>query len=133
MKETEFRIGNYCIDKLTNSILMIVGIREEGNIDFMVENRSNFPLQSGWQAEPIPLTKEWFLRFKFTKTAVQTYNKDFKPWTYQIEKHPSFKDGYIFFIDIHGVSAPPSIKIKYVHQLQNLYFALTGEELCPKP
>jgi hypothetical protein len=25
------------------------------------------------------------------------------------------------------------IKIKYVHQLQNLYFALTGEELKIKP
>lgn len=26
----------------------------------------------------------------------------------------------------------PNIKIKYVHQLQNLYFALTGEELTNK-
>lgn len=26
-----------------------------------------------------------------------------------------------------------NIEIKYVHQLQNLYFALTGEELTIKP
>jgi hypothetical protein len=64
---------------------------------------------------PIPLTEEWLLKFGFeitnnfqTKDRFQTHKQDGIIW---------FEYGYI------------SIELKYVHQLQNLYFALTGEEL----
>ena len=128
MKATELRIGILIFDIEKNIEIEVNDI----NFSSIIEGCDYlYPVDEKFKG--ILLTEKWFLRFKFTKTAVKTYNKDFKPWTYQIEKHPSFKDGYIFFIDIHGVSAPPSVKIKYVHQLQNLYLALTGEELCPKP
>ena len=54
----------------------------------------------------IPLTEEWLLRFGFeSKNPVLFTNSD----------------GDSFYLD--------DTKIKHVHQLQNLYFALTGEEL----
>ena len=62
---------------------------------------------------PVPLTEEWLLKFGFKK-AYETYYqyKDF-----------ILNDKFIMMdIDI-------TIQLKHVHQLQNLYFALTGEEL----
>jgi len=87
---------------------------ESGDYHFNIEN-----------IEGIPLTEEWLLKLGFVRfLKYKIYNKE----SFQIEKHASYKDGYIFFLDSEG-EAPPSIKIKYVHQLQNLYFALTSEEL----
>ncbi len=54
--------------------------------------------------KPIPLTEEWLVKFE---------QKDL--------------DLFILEIEVNW-----NIKIKYVHQLQNLYFALTGEELTIK-
>lgn len=62
---------------------------------------------------PIPLTEEWLLKFGFEKAYETCYQyKDF-----------ILNDKFIMMdIDI-------TIQLKHVHQLQNLYFALTGEEL----
>lgn len=70
--------------------------------------------------EPIPLTEEILLKCGFDKflkgikcsDIYDTYRLGF----FQIENHYGI---YVF----HGV------EIKHLHQLQNLYFALTGEEL----
>ena len=77
--------------------------------------------------EPIPLTEEWLLKFGFEKSGGGLY------LTYE-----TFEMYYIN--GVLGLSARVSdpnegyidTKIKYVHQLQNLHFALTGEELTIK-
>lgn len=61
--------------------------------------------------EPIQLTEEWLLKFG-----------------YQIGMFWILSTGE-FRINISGIH----YDIQYVHQLQNLYFALTGEELTLKP
>ncbi len=61
--------------------------------------------------KPIPLTEEWLFKFRLMsiKTELGFWNNgDAIYFSYGFEK---------------------SIELKYVHQLQNLYFALTGEEL----
>lgn len=65
--------------------------------------------------DPIPLTEEWLLKFGFSI-------KGFKGG-YQI--CTSSLGGWI--LD-NGFSCV-GIEFEYVHQLQNLYFALTNEEL----
>ena len=62
---------------------------------------------------PVPLTEEWLIKFGFEKAYETCYQyKDF-----------ILNDKFIMMdIDI-------TIQLKHVHQLQNLYFALTGEEL----
>jgi hypothetical protein len=62
---------------------------------------------------PIPLTEEWLLKFGF-----KPLQKDWQ------------KKGLIIHTRKRGFIVRKSIpQIHHVHQLQNLYFALTGEEL----
>lgn len=63
--------------------------------------------------EFIPLTEEWLLKFGF-----KPFCKDFSLKGIVIHKR---KRGWVL-----RKSVPD---LKYVHQLQNLYFALKGEEL----
>jgi len=75
--------------------------------------------------QPIQLTEEWLLKFGFEllcrkspdgyKDTIFSMQKPY--WTLmQLDK------GW-------GVQFWQGNKLEYVHQLQNLYFALTGEEL----
>lgn len=72
-------------------------------------------------ALPIPLTEEWLLRFGF-----EVLEFDHK------ENQYGFKGRLI--VIRHGLFCDygTSVIIKHVHQLQNLYFSLTGEELTIK-
>lgn len=75
-------------------------------------------------AEYIPLTEEWLNRFGFKRqnNALNGPHKnDFSIWNPPGESEFSFND---------TVMCP---RIEYVHELQNLYFALTGQELTIKP
>jgi hypothetical protein len=77
---------------------------------------------------PITLTEEWLFKFGFYETTKEHYVSGLytlnKPDGFYINKETmSYCD-----IDYEGTTND-TIKIQYVHQLQNLYFALTGEEL----
>jgi hypothetical protein len=83
--------------------------------------------KDNWAGKPIPLTEEWLMKFGFAKR-----NK----------KHPTppkfrYKDTAIccYWDGVdwcfkYGTDADLSFACcQFVHQLQNLYFALAGEEL----
>lgn len=81
------------------------------------------------ELEPIPLTEEWLVKFGFVKDADGSYLK-FKMAIF-LDKR--FK--YNLYLQTEETSSKwfeVGIKIKHVHQLQNLFFALTGEELTIK-
>lgn len=72
----------------------------------------------------IPLTEEWLLKFgfengKFKRVRLQKLNTE--DWFIEYCTMISGVDSWIRV----GIFT----EYKYVHQLQNLYFALTGEEL----
>jgi hypothetical protein len=76
---------------------------------------------------PVPLTEEWFLKFGFElKTDVYFSNIKYKDqcWVNFSFCIAVWRNGN-FMYDWNG----GNIQIKYVHQLQNLYFALIGKEL----
>ena len=82
--------------------------------------------------EPIPLTEEWLLKFGF---------EDVTGVYYTLHISPDFKlllipaDGFYPQLDKADENNWQSVslnKIEHVHELQNLYFALTGEELETK-
>ncbi len=79
---------------------------------------------------PIPLTQEWFERFGFEKVnPVQEYHKNAfekQGWGRVSLLNGVLKSDEYYFLD--GMTA----EIKYVHQLQNLYFAMRGEVLIIK-
>lgn len=75
--------------------------------------------------KPIPLTEEWLLKFGFEKTE----------WYFNSYRLVIGNNDYAILIDLDGnceVGDIITCKIEYVHQLQNLYFALKGEELTFK-
>lgn len=83
------------------------------------------------EVEPIPLTEEWLVRMGFTYT-----NSKFADYprllSIQISntEYLQFEDDEFFIASLSGHQVVTLWnQPKYVHQIQNLYFALTKEEL----
>lgn len=75
--------------------------------------------------KPIPITEEWLVRFGF-KINSGVSSREFLMKNIKVCNH--YEKGFLFIVDWwHS-----GIMIQSVHQLQNLYFALTGEELILK-
>ena len=128
MKAQELRIGNW-IEHNQNKKDMYTTVQP-----------STFSVNIEQHFKPIPLTEEWLVRFGFEidQTSEEAYlkiNTDFNNGsTFSLD---CFIADYSFMInersddgDSHTSFIPK--KLKYVHQLQNLYFALTGDELTIK-
>jgi hypothetical protein len=140
LQPSELRIGNSLIDKISGELLIVSELSETG-FTAKVADRSKYPLPDGWQAEPIPLNEEWLIKFGFVvdkgvyKVGIyqgQEYiraridHKEMQNCT--IEWDNFRKECYLEFEGCKN-----SCSIRHVHQLQNLYFSLTGEELTINP
>ena len=125
MKATELRIGNLVIYVgICNSRFNKIGEFEiqPYHFGYLFELEDALDL-----LEPIPLTEEWLLKFGFEKLC--STEKGFKQNVYSM-RNPSLQ---IYELSKgYGVSFWIGNELKYVHQLQNLYFALTNEELTFK-
>ena len=73
--------------------------------------------------KPIPLTEEWLLKFGFQID--ETYVSEQNPYLDYIKDEVRISMPYYSFEFGDGAF----MELKYVHQLQNLYFALTQREL----
>jgi hypothetical protein len=110
MKTSEFRRGN--IVEWNRKPFVISRI-----FDDSVENELWCkPID---EIHPIPLTKEILLKCGF----------EILPWGYVKKSSMDFGIRLNLKTFNYEVSGNNSVKIQYLHQLQNLYFALTNEEL----
>ena len=122
MKVNELRIGNYIL--FDNDVYDVRGFVNER---VKIHKKEVY---IGQLFKPIPLTEEWLLNFGFEKHHQSFYNKTLCVreveylWFYSI--YP-LKNSIIPLVNMSAQAT--GHYIKYVHQLQNLYFALTGEEL----
>jgi len=91
------------------------------NISEIVKNSANF---SG-----IPLTEEWLLKLGLKKNYDGNYGGDFD-FSIEPKSFDVIVSGAAGWENYERAIGKP---LSYVHQLQNLYFALTGEELTIKP
>lgn len=124
MKPTELRLGNlfnykkshslyqgkiYCINYTTVTI---------GN-DFERNTVKTVVLI------PIPITEEWLLKFGFYKweTDEGVYDDYFK----HDKLFPQLAAFYLPYFHMNLYVG--GITVQHVHQLQNLFFAITGQEL----
>lgn len=122
IKASELRIGNR-VRFINQSIIVHAGTIE----DCDRANKSDAP----YQYEPIPLTPEILEKAGFERWAYLGDNK----YEFLICKARTlicYHEGNIrecsLYQDSKMIDLPAS-KVQYLHQLQNLYFALTGEEL----
>ena len=76
--------------------------------------------------EPIPLTEEWLGKFGFEKTAYRLVCYENNKYIFEmtVEEIGGFSGRRKYFV--------PVTIVEYVHQVQNLYFALTNQELLIK-
>jgi hypothetical protein len=118
MKANELRIGNLLMftDFPARKERVICGA------DISYAEKEPDWLDAFWT--PIPLTEELLLRFGFVDDLANGFDLN------GIHIEFILGVGFVFYID--GVFGN-SLVIESVHQLQNLYFALTGQELELKP
>lgn len=116
MEANELRIGNYVKYPLNtnDNPLIVAGI--VGNKIFTDSYEGDSECFF-----PIPLSEEWLLKFGFEKVDINNY----KLGDYSI----LLAKNEIRFIICNYMEIPPSVKIKYVHEFQNLFFVLKGKEL----
>ena len=118
----ELRIGN-----LTYKILK--GKRHVDEIDYLdlagLSGCRHYILPMGLLLKPIPLTEEWLIKFGFEK--LKNNGIDYELHDCVI----SFEAKWMWTSE-SKLNEVRTLIPKYVHQLQNLYFALTGEELTIK-
>ena len=120
MKANELRIGNWI---------------EQSGKHYQLDENSLIDVLEYWKINKmclhnsIPLTEEWLLKFGFVK----------ERGSYIMGVHQSRFSGLMKFkFDpliqwVFSVGKYKDItRVKFVHELQNLYFALTGEELTIK-
>jgi len=123
MEAKEFRTGNL-LNYTTSEGDILPTSLDWQDLKWLEEDPEGFEPVNGY----IPLTEEWLLKFGFEIVYDSVYRTrydlsedyrfgyDFNKLTNFVSKGCRFK-GYYFN------------HILYVHQIQNLYFSLTGKEL----
>jgi hypothetical protein len=133
MEVKDLRIGNWIEQGVVHSVGHSSGHSGYLGVYVLKDQYSSGPSSFVRYADlrPIPLTEEWLLRFGFVKQQdhIWTFptNSSLRLWGFswnvQQWSYNRMGDGWDDII---------SPNIEYVHQLQNLYFALIGEELKTK-
>lgn len=129
IKISELRIGNFIywnIPEKINVVHTIKGITEKRPQTVPISLGDSYEEYSG-----IPITEEWLMKFgcnpqEITHFKFNYWNKE-KDFSVDVELngHERF-----FYYLLHNQDRRKTLV--YIHQLQNLYFALTGEELTTR-
>lgn len=123
IKPNEIRIGNYVTyyaNETPFKIKTIVSENDDWSGGGFVECSNNHRIGLGG-LKPIPLTEQWLLDFGFHKNSNSELSLD-------VISFLNLKC-YLNLSESFGDISHELEHIKSVHQLQNLYFALTGKEL----
>ena len=105
----ELRIGNYYQGA------------SRGNIEIVTWQTLRDLSEGKLNLLPIPLTEEILLKFGFEKKSGSEFKNE--RFIYRFKQRDLIIEGFEY--DYNGILCHP----EFAHQLQNLYFALTGEEL----
>lgn len=118
MNANELRLGNYILnEKGTPSEIREISYYGRLFVD------DNLWAQDVYNCEPIPLTKETLLKCGFGE--VGFYENVVHKGDFRV--HIAGEADCLAKYEANGNCL--EIEVKALHQLQNLYFALTGEEL----
>ena len=117
MQANELRIGNLVNYEINNSLF-------QGSVSSVTKNRIvvDKTTLKYYSITPITITEESLIKFGFTCRIVEGY-PIYQKGMISIE---FYDEGCMWLI------SDESNIINHIHQLQNLFFALTGEELIIK-
>lgn len=121
MKANELRIGNYITAFDLDGDYVEVGF-----LSTRLETIQGTYYKYS-QCNPIPITEEWLKRFGLVSKGIKGI-KVFYIRGMQCELNED-RVTCAFYDNEYGAEPDTIIHKYYIHQLQNLYFALTGEEL----
>lgn len=114
MKSSEIRIGNLLTKN--GNIIEVKGISPHCG-DYAIYTEDSWVYLKN--CEPVLLSEKWLLKFGYLPD-------------YFVENRFYIKCHEIWKYNDQFVCDKIEVQIFYIHQLQNLYFALTGEELILK-
>lgn len=129
IKSFDLRIGNLIYlsepDSDRKNIVRVEEILKDGTLSTQIIS-GNCPKYCFADPHGIPLTEEWLVKFGFEKLLLcdNCFQLGNPPFDFKVELLP--KENYILFFKGATQGHAPC---KYVHQLQNLYFALIGTKL----
>lgn len=121
MEATELRLNNLLMYE--DAIVPIIGM--ENNHESILVKIDTHTAIDYRKLKPIALTAEWFSKLGF-KEAYRSHNRvrfdlpNYCRYDFDMDSN-KILEGFLFFGNY--------IKCNYLHQLQNIYFTLTGEEL----
>lgn len=123
MEANELRIGNYYRQLVLGDVVRVdlftfsewyssIRCGDDSTGDYMM---------------PIPITEEWLVKlgFDYIKNHKEYHNRGINEGAYHLKRvGDAFNRWYLYHKEKMITS-----NIRFIHQLQNLYFALTGIEL----
>lgn len=144
MKINELRVGNIVglkLDEDRENLFSVMEIGEyamklSSNINYFTGKHYDTGFYDNEALEGVLLTEEWLLRADFKHERIARKEEDLDGIWYNgfsIVQDFWNQDQFSFAVYVrHDGEFKSGYQIKYVHQLQNLYHALTGQELVFK-
>ncbi len=127
---SDFRLGNYVQSKEWGEMAQVQSIEKIDNrIDIRVKGHIHSIVKGKYfDLIPVELTEDKLLSFGFKKFIHEL--------GFEEDKCVEFENGIISIVDwgngfilSNSFSFKLRVKIKYVHQLQNIVYCLTGQEI----
>lgn len=104
-------VGKFISMDLTNTVFLDVN-------GFVYKDLSD-------NCEPIPIDEQWLFKFEFAILSKSEYISEYiKYFNFRVLKCRIVKNLVFVFIDDHEICM-----LEYVHQLQNLFYVISGKEL----
>jgi len=117
MEVKELMLGNYLHEEGVG-VIIVESLNSYGGEEINEDSATGY-------IEAIPLTDEWLLKFGF-----ELENLSIGDRKVYLIKDTGFRIDLTTLLALNDEHmAISDLKMQYVHQLQNLYFAITGDEL----
>jgi hypothetical protein len=125
MDAKELRVGNYLLQ--TNQIdYDTLWLVYKCYPDSVITVGKHLFTYEDDDIKPIPLTEDWLLKFGFEKNCNENYQINYNQ---VCGISITLPNNNAWFCNLSTLSFYEICNCSYVHQLQNLYFTLTGKEL----